>query len=225
MTRLRLALFDVDGTLMDSQGHIVQAMATAFAGEGLAPPVREAVLRIVGLSLPDAIARLAPPVDAPTLNRLVEGYKATYDDRGRAGDVPPLYPGALACLDALAADPHVLLGVATGKSRRGLTHVLEGHGLTERFLTTQVADDHPSKPHPAMVHAALRETGVAAGDAGMIGDTSFDMEMALAAGVRRLGVAWGYHTVAAILAAAAHALPTEIAQVPVHLAQLWDAAA
>ena len=85
------------------------------------------------------------------------------------------------------------MGVATGKSRRGLDHVLEAHGLRRFFVTEQVADHHPSKPHPSMVQAALAETGVAPEDAVMIGDTSFDIDMGRAAGVRTVGVGWGYH--------------------------------
>ncbi|MBE3637401.1 HAD-IA family hydrolase [Mangrovicoccus algicola] len=223
MSRLRLALFDVDGTLVDSQGHIKASMAAAFAAEGLAPPPDAEVLSIVGLSLPNAIAQLAPDQPPARIDRMVAAYKDSYAAmRGAdAAASSPLYPGALACLDALAADDHVLIGVATGKSRRGLTHLMDLHGLAPRFVTTQVADDHPSKPHPAMVEAALAATGVAAADAVMIGDTSFDMEMGRAAGVRRLGVAWGYHAVPALEAAGAERLATEFAQVPALLHELW----
>mgnify|MGYP001336775382 CR=1 FL=1 len=224
MTRLRLALFDVDGTLVDSQTHIKTSMIRAFTAEGLVPPADAAILAIVGLSLPVAIAVLAPDLPAPQQARMVETYKDTYASfRGELGAAhSPLFPGALDCLDALARDDHVLIGIATGKSRRGLVHLLDLHGLAGRFVTMQVSDDHPSKPHPAMVLAALAETGVAPGDAVMIGDTSFDMEMGAAAGVRRLGVTWGYHRPQALLSAGAERMAADFAEVPAHLKDLWE---
>ena len=127
---------------------------------------------------------------------MVEAYKNAYMElRAKAGvaQSSPLYPGALETLQALHAVPEVLLGVATGKSRRGLDKLIEGHGLEGMFLTQQVADHHPSKPHPSMILQAMADVGVAAQDTVMIGDTSFDMEMAAAAGVHGIGVSWGYH--------------------------------
>jgi phosphoglycolate phosphatase len=202
---LKLVIFDVDGTLVDSQADILASMAAAFASEGLAPPPREAVLGIVGLSLPVALARLLPEAEAPRLDRMVEAYKSAYlglrQSNGPAAS--PLYPGIAALLDRLAGYERLLLGIATGKSRRGLTALLDGHGLARRFVTTQVADDHPSKPHPSMIFTALMEAGVEADDAVMIGDTSYDMEMARAAGVRGIGVSWGYHPAERLAAASA----------------------
>ncbi|MEM8577985.1 MAG: HAD-IA family hydrolase [Pseudomonadota bacterium] len=189
---LRLIIFDVDGTLVDSQGDILGAMQAAFAAQGLPAPPRADVLGIVGLSLPQAMARLAPQADGP---RLVEDYKAAYADlRARSGSAEssPLYPGARDCLAALHAVPDILLGVATGKSLRGLNLLLDAHDLRRFFVTLQHADAHPSKPHPAMIHAALAEAGMEPADAVMVGDSSFDMEMAQAAGVAGIGVAWGY---------------------------------
>lgn len=196
MSPLRLVIFDVDGTLVDSQGHIHAAMSHAYGALGLSAPEHPAVLRIVGLSLPEAMARLSPELDADTRMRLVEAYKdsfSTLRSRGGAQELSPLYPGAREVVETLLARDDLLVGLATGKSRRGLDHVLAAHGLTGAFATEQVADHHPSKPHPSMVLTALAETGVAPCDAVMIGDTSFDMEMGRAAGVRCLGVGWGYH--------------------------------
>lgn len=193
---LRLIIFDVDGTLVDSQGDILAAMTHAFDGIGAAVPARSDILGIVGLSLDVAMARLAPALSTADHDRLTEGYKAAYMELRKqigAAQSSPFYPGARAMLELLAVQPDTLLGVATGKSRRGLDKLLEGHGLEGMFVTSQVADHHPSKPHPSMIHAALRETGVEAANAVMIGDTSFDMDMARAAGVAGIGVAWGYH--------------------------------
>lgn len=193
---LRLAIFDVDGTLVDSQASILGAMRTAFDQLDRPLPPRESVLGIVGLSLEQAMFRLAPDASASDRDALVAGYKQAFaQNRSQKGarDSAPLYPGATEALAALNKVPDVLLGVATGKSRRGLTALLSGHGMESLFVTTQVADDHPSKPHPSMIETALRDTGVAPEHAVMIGDTRFDMDMAQAAGVRGIGVSWGYH--------------------------------
>ncbi|KFI27594.1 HAD family hydrolase [Haematobacter missouriensis] len=189
MTALRLVVFDVDGTLVDSQEAILAGIAAAMAAVERPMPAREQALSIVGLSLPVALARLAPGAD---VTRMVEGCHGVFSGEDAPG-IPPLYPGARAVLDGLAAEDHTLLGIATGKARRGLDKLLAGHGLTRHFLTTQVADDHPSKPHPAMLEAALAAAGVAPAQAVMIGDASFDMEMGAAAGVPTIGVTWGYH--------------------------------
>ncbi|WP_339820829.1 HAD-IA family hydrolase [uncultured Paracoccus sp.] len=189
---MRLVVFDVDGTLVDSQNHITHAMGFAFDQVGLTPLPKSQVLSIVGLSLPVAVAQLAPDVDADTQARIVAGYKESFM-RARLDSAAPLYPGAMECLDLLADRDDLLLAVATGKSRRGLDAMIAAHGLQGRFLSLQTADGHPSKPHPSMLHAALAETGTEAGRAVMVGDTSFDMEMARAAGLAGFGVSWGYH--------------------------------
>lgn len=192
MSRPRLVVFDVDGTLVDSQNHICAAMDEAFGAIGRSTPPRHEVLSIVGLSLPLAMARLLPGVKEHLTATAIEAYKAAFG-RLRADGLSPLFPGARAALDALAERDDILMGIATGKSRRGLDHIIEAHGLAGYFATRQVADDHPSKPHPSMLLAALDEAGVAAADAAMLGDTTYDVEMAHAAGVTAIGVGWGYH--------------------------------
>ncbi|WP_372884350.1 HAD-IA family hydrolase [Shimia sp.] len=201
MSDLHLVVFDVDGTLVDSQADILASMAAAFGALGLDVPLREAVLGIVGLSLDVAMARLAPDQPAGTHRQLEAAYKQAYMElRADKGSLlsSPLYPGAAEMLARLDAVPEILLGLATGKSRRGLDKLLEGHDMQRLFVTQQVADFHPSKPHPSMLKAALDETGVAAERAVMIGDTSFDMEMARAAGLPAIGVSWGYHPTGAL---------------------------
>jgi phosphoglycolate phosphatase len=194
MSDLRLVIFDVDGTLVDSQAEIMAAMAAAFHSEGLTLPERAAVLSIVGLSLAEAMQRLLPDADSGQHLRLVDAYKDAFVGlRTEHKEMGPLFPGARDSIDRLLARDDTLLAVATGKSRRGLDKVLERHGLTGVFHSEQVADHHPSKPNPSMILTALNETGVAAHRAVMVGDPPFDMDMARAAGIRNIGVPWGYH--------------------------------
>jgi phosphoglycolate phosphatase len=218
----RLVVFDVDGTLVDSQHDILAAMRVAFSGADLPAPSRDDVLGIVGLSLPVAMARLVPAANGTLIEHLTEGYKAAYVElRAETGAAQssPLFPGARETLEMLAARPDVLLGVATGKSKRGLDKLIEAHGLEGVFVTRQVADFHPSKPHPAMLQAAMTEAGAAPETTVMIGDTSFDMEMARSAGAVGLGVSWGYHPVS-LLGAAARVLD-DFADLPAALAAVW----
>ncbi len=198
-----LILFDCDGTLVDSQHVIVEVMNRAFRAEGLPPPPPETTRSIVGLSLDVAMGRLRPDCDGAARTRLAEAYKEQFARARLAEDFSePLFDGAKEVLDHLAMSD-ILLGVATGKSRRGLNMVLEHHRIKDRFATLQTADGHPSKPHPSMVEAAVVETGVTPDATWLVGDTSFDMEMAVAAGVRPIGVSWGYHPVAALRQAGA----------------------
>lgn len=189
----RLAIFDCDGTLVDSQHNIVAAMDGAFTRAGLTPPTRLQTLSIVGLSLIPAVAELLPDREEALHIEVAEGYKTHFQGmraRGELGE--PLFEGIVDVLDRLEADGW-LLGIATGNSDKGLRHCLESHGIFGRFVTVQTADRHPSKPHPSMIELAMREAGAERADTIMIGDTSFDMAMATAAGVRGLGVGWGYH--------------------------------
>jgi len=189
----RLAVFDCDGTLVDSQAAICRAMDECFTFHGLTPPDRQATRRIVGLSLPEIMRVLAPDTDSQLHRSLVDTYRITFQRHRAIGLVEePLFDGIAEAVQALDRAGW-LLGVATGKSDRGLRLCLERHGLHARFVTLQTADRHPSKPHPAMLHAAIAEAGAAPETTVMIGDTSFDMMMAAAAGAHALGVGWGYH--------------------------------
>lgn len=219
---LKLVVFDVDGTLVDSQGDIKASMVAAFEGLGLKPPKPELILSIVGLSLDVAMAKLAPNARDGQIDQLVEGYKTAYMTNRAANGVEvssPLYPNVRKVLDELHARDEVLLGVATGKSRRGLDKLLDGHRLRDRFVTEQVADHHPSKPNPSMLEAALRESCVEARYAVMVGDTSYDMEMARAAGLLAIGVSWGYHARAQLTDA--HIIIDDIRHLPGLLDQVW----
>ncbi len=189
----RLALFDCDGTMVDSQHNICAAMDQAFDRHGFTAPDHHLVRRLVGLSLVEAIGQLLPDSDEDVVAAVTQSYKDGFFELRQAGGVhEPLYEGLPELLEQLESSGWVL-GVATGKSDRGLHHVLDMHKLSDRFVTLQTADRHPSKPHPAMVELAMEEAGAAAETTVMIGDTSFDMEMAVNASVRPIGVDWGYH--------------------------------
>ena len=198
---IKLALFDCDGTLVDSGATIVGTIGETFVEHGLAAPCPLASRRVVGLSLNEAMASLAPDADHAAM---AATYRATFFRRRSEGKVEePLYAGVLALLEAFEADGW-LLGVATGKSDRGLRHCLESHGIHAKFVTLQTSDRHPSKPHPSMALAALVETGAEARRSVMIGDTAYDMAMARAVGMGAIGVGWGYHDTEELLAAGAH---------------------
>lgn len=215
---IRLVVFDCDGTLVDGQAAICRSMDHAFASAGLPLPDRNAVRRIVGLSLPQALARLAPEADAERRAHALEAYKASFRSARSEGTLEePLYPGMADLLRRLR-ERGIALGVATGKSDRGLASCLTCHDVRELFATLQTADRHPSKPHPAMLEAALFEAGVPPGEAVMVGDTVFDIAMAHAAGVRAVGVAWGYHDPAELLEAGA----SGVAESAEHLEELID---
>ncbi|MFQ8431278.1 HAD-IA family hydrolase [Amaricoccus sp. W119] len=226
MTGTQLVVFDVDGTLVDSQHLIVAAMEAGFRGEDLTPPTRTEILGIVGLSLLNAVGALAPGLPEARLERIADGYRDAFTAQRTRGDAhAPLYPGARAALDRLAADPDVRLGVATGKARRGLDHVLASHGLEGMFETMQTADNHPSKPHPSMLEIALIETGLPASQAVMIGDTEFDILMGKAAGFATIGVAWGYHPRTRLEAAGADRVIEDYAALDAALAALRESRA
>lgn len=204
----RLALFDCDGTLVDSQHSICAAMETCFAEAGLDRPERERTRSVVGLSLVEAMRALLPEAEGDAHAALASSYKRAFQALRAEGDVEePLFDGVAELIEALAADGWIL-GIATGKSRRGLALCLEAHGLGDRFATLQTADLHPSKPHPSMIEAAMAEAGAEPQTTMMIGDTSYDMAMARAAGATAIGVAWGYHDADALIRAGAHHVAT-----------------
>ncbi|WP_120500217.1 HAD-IA family hydrolase [Roseovarius sp. EL26] len=221
---LRLAVFDMDGTLMDSQDFIVEAMRRAFVDMELTVPTRAEILSIVGLSLFEAISRLKPELPAAQVSAASDKYKDMFiklrAERGGEASAP-LYPGARQALENLHARDEVLLGVATGKAMRGVDHAFKAHDLAKFFMTKQTADLHPSKPNPSMLQACLSETGADVAHAVMIGDTSFDIEMGRAAGFRTLGVTWGYHPTKDLRAAGADILVDDFADVVPALDELW----
>lgn len=217
-----LILFDVDGTLVDSQRMIVACMETAFRAFDREPPSRQQTLSIVGLSLEDAFMRLVgEDLNAPIRQMAARYKEAFFDLRASADRDEPLFPGAREAIGLLSRRPDVLLGVATGKSKRGLLSVLEHHGLSGAFVTLQSSDDHPSKPDPSMVMQALRETGVKAERAAIIGDTTYDIEMGRAAGIAVIGVSWGYHDVERLASVGAEVILNDYSGLEPALARLF----
>jgi len=214
----RLALFDCDGTLVDSQHNIVEGMFRCFEAEKLALPTRPEILAVIGLSLPQAMARLVPDADTDFHHYIAEQYKLTFQEMRRVNSITePLYPG-MAELVTRLLDEGWMLGVATGKSDRGLNLCLTHHGIIGHFVTLQTADRHPSKPHPSMGFLAMEEAGAAPETTIMICDTSYDMEMAANAGMRGLGVNWGYHSPEELTAAGAYAVAVDTNDLARHIA-------
>lgn len=220
---LKLVIFDCDGTLVDSQHMIVAAMHHAYGAHGLAVPPRERLLSIVGLSLPQAFETLGEGDSRFPIDGLVEAYKSAFHMLRRSPDhLEPLYPGAADAIASLGARDDVVLGIATGKSQRGVRLVLGHHGLIDRFITIKTADDAPSKPDPGMVLAAMEEACVRPADTVVVGDTVFDIAMARAAGAAAIGVAWGYHPGAALGEAGAFAVIDRFESLVPTLDRLWS---
>lgn len=188
-----LVIFDCDGTLVDSQGLIISAMRHAFRALELPIPTDRSIRQAVGLSLYDSMEALLPNGSARDHAELVSKFQNSFSGlRAERKFDEPLYPGVEKVLDSLESR-NMLLGIATGKSMRGLKYTLNHHGIFERFVTLQTADNNPGKPHPKMIENALADAAVKYENAIMVGDTTFDIEMALAAGVTPVGVSWGYH--------------------------------
>lgn len=199
---LSLVIFDMDGTLIDSQAIIIAAMRRAFAAAGMSPPSDDATRSIIGLSLPELFRILAPTQDP---HEMADHYRQSFvavraETGGEAAS--PLFPGAQDAIRALTGAGR-LISVATGKSRRGLKHAMDGHGWNDVFTFPQTADDARSKPDPEMVLTCMDRHGVTPARTVMVGDTTFDMEMARAGGAHAIGVAWGYHPVASLREAGA----------------------
>lgn len=202
----RLAIFDCDGTLVDSGATIYAALKASLEQNGFHVPSPNVSRRVIGLSLTEAMAALLPELPNERHRDLADDYRRAFMGLRTAGEVEePLFDGVIDLLDALAADGW-LLAVATGKSDRGLKLCLEQHGIHARFTSLQTADRHPSKPHPSMVHQAISEAGAAPETTIVIGDTSFDMAMAKAAGAAGIGAGWGYHEPSELIEAGAVAV-------------------
>lgn len=218
---LRLAVFDCDGTLVDSQRMIVASMTAAWRACGIGDPQPERVRRVVGLPLVEACAALLPEADRAQHERIAECYVEAFRSlRQDPAIEEPLYPGVKAALVALER-LGVMLGIATGKGRRGLNATLERHGLAGHFGVLKTADDGPGKPSPHILLAAMAEAGATPETTAMIGDTTYDMQMALAAATRAVGVSWGYHPPAELAAVGAHRVIDDFSELNEALDAVW----
>ena len=219
---LRLIIFDCDGTLIDSQNTIVVSMTTAFKALGYEAPDPRKIRELIGLSLEETIRNLLPNPNLIKVDHLVTAYKKHFFEHHvtEKGSLDPLFPQAEKVLRTLYSEGYQL-GIATGKSKRGLEAILEGHKLRDLFITVQTADQHPGKPHPSMLLQAMAETGMEAFHTLMLGDTSFDMTMAVNAGVHPIGVIWGYHSEDDLRAAGAYAVLGDYRELMPCLEWLW----
>ena len=221
---MRLVMFDMDGTLIDTQALIAEHMARTFEGAGLPPPAPAESRRVIGLSLPVAMARLAGTDDPQVAENLAQSYREHYRAAlVSAAGREALFPGAREALTALHGEAGTLLGIATGKGLNGVHRLIELHGIGGYFSTLQTPDYNPSKPHPGMMLRAMAETGAEKHEAVIIGDTTFDMEMGKAAGAKTIGVTWGYHEADELVLAGADILVERYADLPAAIGRVLEA--
>ena len=199
---LKLAIWDMDGTIVDSREVIQTAMVRCFESLGLVPPSYDDTRKVVGLGLAEAVQMLAPDYDdIPTL---VANYKQAFLARRSDPDFKePLFHGAAETLHRLAEDGW-LIAMATGKSHRGIRAIFEMHPLEQYFDTIWCADDGPGKPHPFMCEEAMKAVGAEPHQSLIIGDAVHDMRMGRNAGIHTLGVSWGFGTTEELAASGAH---------------------
>ena len=220
MSELALVIFDLDGTLVDSRHLIVQMMTVAADQAGLSIPSEEAICRIIGLSLDHAAAALFPDAGSRVQDSVAAAYRTeALRLRADPNDPEALFPGARNAVRDLREAGYIL-GIATGKARRGVAHFCERYDMVGWFDTVQTPDTNPSKPHPGMIESALAETEASRSRTIMIGDTAFDLEMARNAGVSALGVTWGNHPVSDLECAGAHHLVSKFEDLPKVISEL-----
>jgi phosphoglycolate phosphatase len=199
---MRLVIFDMDGTLIDSVALIVETVTAAFEAVGEPAPTEAAIRSISGITARPAMAILAPAADEARIETVLESYRTQY--RSRTGSArEPLFAGALDALERLRHRDDTILAVATGKGHRGAVALLGAHGILDWFHSIETPDHNRGKPDPEMIETAMRKAGATLRQTVMIGDTSHDMKMAKAAGVGAIGVAWGYHETVDLRAAGA----------------------
>lgn len=215
----KLLVFDWDGTLMDSEGHIIHCMVAAFADLGQPPPLDDAIRNVIGLGLSEAVAGLCTQAQMPMVEDLALAYRKHFF--ADSFDASGLFPAVEATLEHLANQGY-LLTVATGKSRRGLDKVLKETGLGHFFVATRCADETFSKPHPEMLHQLLDFTGTSPEEAVMIGDTEYDLLMAKNAGTDAIGVCYGVHEPERLLSHGPLVCLEQIADLPSFLDSLED---
>lgn len=218
---MRLIVFDLDGTLIDSVTHFVETVTESFTAVGQPVPDETTIRSVSGITAWDAMALLAPGASRTRVDEILDSYRTHY--RARAGvQREPLFPGALDLLDGLQSDPDTILAVATGKGYQGAITLLERHGIIGRFDSIQTPDHNRGKPDPMMIETAMSRVGADRRQTVMIGDTIHDMRMARAAGVGGIGVAWGYHTTDELLREGAGALVQRFDEIDATIAGLLE---
>jgi len=205
---LHLVIFDCDGTLVDSFVANHESIVLAFQDFDRPPPPEAGLREMFGLSVAEQVVVLAP--QAPPDECLALENSCRQHRLGLADPPEPMFPGARACLEALDRDD-ILMAVATAKSAKGPRAILDRHGQHRHPGNLQIGDHHPGKPHLAMVLASFSEAGVDLESALVVGDTRFDIQMAVNAGVASFGVAWGSHNTQDLTAAGAHAIAPDFA--------------
>lgn len=213
---MKLVIFDFDGTLVDSRKLIIESHRIIFGKFGLTPPREDDSLALIGKSLELVLLQLAGP-DAP-VQEMSEAYRHLLPVlRADPAFAEAPFKGAEELLATLAARDGLRLGIATGHVLHAIAPALEHFGWRKFFCTVQTADKAPSKPHPAMLLQAIGEAGVRASDAIMIGDTTFDMEMAKAADIHGVAVAWGYHRPERLMTAGAACVVSDMDELRDHV--------
>lgn len=216
---LRLVIFDLDGTLVDSLGSIYLCISDTLDRHGLDQVSEDFVREGIGLGLHEAWVRIAPDADH---GALTETYKDVFlQRRARGEDRDNLFDGAQGALRVLDRNEQ-LLAIATNKGRPGVFHVLEQHGIKHHFSAIRSAHDGPVKPHPDAVHDVLAQTGVALKNAVFIGDTETDMLTASNAGIPAIGVGWGYHSEDRLRQSGATHVAEHFSDVPRLVEQILD---
>jgi len=209
MMPYQLIVFDWDGTLMDSTGHIVNCMQQAITELELPTLADSAISHIIGLGLNEAVLTLYPDADHQLVTTLADKYRQVWLNSPHE---TPLFDNALALIKQLAGNDY-LLAVATGKSRRGLDKVLNATRLGDYFHATRCADECHSKPHPQMLEELMEHLGVEKHQTLMIGDTEFDLQMAHNAGADSLGISHGAHAIETLQACQPKAIVDDLHQV------------
>ena len=219
---LKLALFDYDGTIVDSAIMIVEGAIAAFRICGLPDPDPKKVRENIGKPLAIALDEYMPPGYNVTPNEISEAYRSWYAEQGRLGlQNEPLYPGVVELLKELKTDDW-LIGIATNKSRIGLTNGLAKHSLSDMFDITLSTDENIPKPNPAMAIKAMNDLGVDKENCVMIGDTINDIGLGVNAGIISIGVTWGYNDKNLLLSAGADYLVDDANQLNTLMKEIFN---
>ena len=209
----KLIIFDLDGTLVDSQVFIIDAIKEAFDKEGLAIPKRKQILTSIGLSLSEAFTRLNNSLTATQKKRLIKSFKECYKSFPKEKVISPLYPSANDFLMNLTKYKNLSMAIATGKGKFGLFQILRAHNIESYFIDFQTSDNNPSKPNPTMILKILENLRIDSKNVLMVGDTDFDIIMAHQANIRSIAVLWGYQSKSQLVSAR----PTRLAESFLHL--------